>query len=342
MLSHTKIASVTALLLAFRKHIFCLLLRDREENLIMYLFLCLEFITGKTGHLRGTGPDARFDGLGRGTKIEAMRGQDKINLPFITLTAVTLMPDLAVRLSKILRLLWQALPLCLLLCVATWRCLGVVAFVLPSATKDIDHRLAYELSSTSKRFNWALCTLKTWSPGYIQDDDNGPPSPSKRGRKGCRNPTPSHSNTRVMADLQDRRISKNTYGKAIDVGIGKKDWVKSFEHLQGLTVRLSSDYEAAFSTCHAAQRPFECLSLLRYMIKDGLPRRPQWYASTAQLSIHLRNWITALDTYMLFERKEEVRGVGECLALAALSLSAMFMLLNRHVARWPFALEMQL
>jgi hypothetical protein len=86
----------------------------------------------------------------------------------------------------------------------------------------------------------------------------------------------------------------------------KEEWHRTFEHLQGLTVRHLSDYDAAFSVCRAAQRPFECLSLLRYMSRDELSRKPQWYEATARLAAEMENWVTALDTYILFERKEEV------------------------------------
>ena len=83
--------------------------------------------------------------------------------------------------------------------------------------------------------------------------------------------------------------------------------MRAFEHLQALASRQHSDYEVAFATCHASGRPFECLSLLRYMVKDELPRDMQWYEATARLAAEKDNWVTALDTYIMFERKEEVR-----------------------------------
>lgn len=71
-------------------------------------------------------------------------------------------------------------------------------------------------------------------------------------------------------------------------------------------VRKFSDYEAAFATCHASRRPFECLSLLRYMVKDELPRKAEWYEATARLAAGMENWVTVLDTYLMFEKREQV------------------------------------
>lgn len=81
----------------------------------------------------------------------------------------------------------------------------------------------------------------------------------------------------------------------------------AFARLQGLGARTTDDYEQAFRVCAAARRPFECFSLVRHMAKDGLARPARLYAETATLAAELGNWVTVLDAYLVFERKEEVR-----------------------------------
>lgn len=77
--------------------------------------------------------------------------------------------------------------------------------------------------------------------------------------------------------------------------------------LQGMGTRTAADYEEAFAVCRDARRPFECFSLVRHMAKDGLVRPAGLYAETARLAADVGNWATVLDTYLVFERKEEVR-----------------------------------
>lgn len=81
----------------------------------------------------------------------------------------------------------------------------------------------------------------------------------------------------------------------------------AFAQLQGLGTRTADDYQQAFRVCAAARRPFECFSLVRHMAKDGLPRPARLYAETAALAAEVGNWVTVLDAYLVFERKEEVR-----------------------------------
>jgi hypothetical protein len=83
--------------------------------------------------------------------------------------------------------------------------------------------------------------------------------------------------------------------------------VAAFARLQGLGARTPGDYEEAFAVCRDARRPFECFSLVRHMAKDGLPRPARLYEETAQLAAEVGNWVTVLDAYLVFERKEQVR-----------------------------------
>jgi hypothetical protein len=82
--------------------------------------------------------------------------------------------------------------------------------------------------------------------------------------------------------------------------------VAAFARLQALEARTPADYEAAFGVCRDARRPFECFSLVRHMAKDGLPRPARLYEETARLAAGVGNWVTVLDAYLVFERKEEV------------------------------------
>ena len=214
-------------------------------------------------------------------------------------------------------MLWRGVC-CVCLLLGPWQWTG--AFVLPPSTSHInlDRRRTYTTTSTAPSHK-PLGAGSASGPGYIHNPDKrSASSSSKRRGNGGRAPAPPPPPSPAAAAATTSfprgpaaASSSGTSASSLIVSGGKKEeWHRTFEHLQGLTVRHLSDYDAAFSVCRAAQRPFECLSLLRYMSRDDLPRKPQWYEATARLAAEMENWVTALDTYILFERKEEVCWAG--------------------------------
>lgn len=196
---------------------------------------------------------------------------------------------------------------CVCLFLGPWQWTIVGAFVLPSMSHiNPERRRTYTTPTAATSHKHVLLKAAAASgPGYIHNPDKrSASSSSKRRGNGGRSPAPPPPPPSHVAAAPS---TTSPGASSLVVSGGKKEeWHRTFEHLQGLTVRHLSDYDAAFSVCRAAQRPFECLSLLRYMSRDKLPRKPQWYEATARLAAEMENWVTALDTYILFERKEEV------------------------------------
>lgn len=213
-------------------------------------------------------------------------------------------------------MLWRSMY-CVRLLVVAWLWTIVGAFVLPSTSHiNLERRRIYTSITTAPSHMYVLLRAMTASgPGYIHNPDKrSASSSSKRRGNGGRTPASSPSSPLAPAasktSLPRGRAATSSGTSAsslVENGDKKEEWHRTFEHLQGLKVRHLSDYDAAFSVCRAAQRPFECLSLLRYVSRDNLPRKPEWYEATALLAAEMENWVTALDTYILFERKEEVR-----------------------------------
>lgn len=216
-------------------------------------------------------------------------------------------------------MLWRGVC-CVCLLLGPWQLTS--AFVLPSPSHiNIERRRTYTTTTTVLSQKRVLPNAAAASgPGYIHNPEKrSASSSSKRRGNGGRTPAPPPPPSLAAAAAATSSLprgpaaasSSDTSASSLVVSGGKKEeWHRTFEHLQGLTVRHLSDYDAAFSVCRAAQRPFECLSLLRYMSRDDLPRKPQWYEATARQAAEMENWVTALDTYILFERKEEVRPGG--------------------------------
>jgi hypothetical protein len=207
-------------------------------------------------------------------------------------------------------MLWQAMC-CLCLFLGPWQWTIVRAFVLPSTSHiNLERCRTCTATTTTAATSHKQVLLKAAAasgPGYIYNPDKrSASSSSKRRGNGGRSPAPPPPPPSHAAAAATTTSSGTSASSLVLIGGKKEEWHRTFEHLQGLTVRHLSDYDAAFSVCRAAQRPFECLSLLRYMSRDELPRKPQWYEATARLAAEMENWVTALDTYILFERKEEV------------------------------------
>lgn len=230
-----------------------------------------------------------------------------IQMPPHQISAATRSPSSGQRLG----MLWRSMY-CIYMLFVAWRRTIVEAFVFPSTSHiNLERRRIHTFITTAPSHKHVLLRATTASgPGYIHNPDKRSSSSKRRGN-GSRTPAPTPpSHVAPQKSLPRGRAASSSDTSAsslVENGDKKEEWHRTFEHLQGLTVRHLPDYDAAFSVCRAAQRPFECLSLLRYMSRDNLPRKPQWYEATALLAAEMENWVTALDTYILFERKEEVR-----------------------------------
>lgn len=137
-------------------------------------------------------------------------------------------------------------------------------------------------------------------PGYVT-----PPPGSKRRPIATKSP-PSSRLSPPKANNKRKPSPSRAAGSKAQPEKEDGEWAQVFDHLQSLPNRSLSDYESALTSCQLMGRPFECLSLIRYMTKDGIPRPIRFYEETVKLAYKLEKWNTIIDTIIIFERKEEV------------------------------------